>query len=67
MDFKESFCWHFSVSNDDIISQRPGLKTEPGLKAVVDIFWFEIGLGFEEPDGAPKPRTPSSFPWGQPW
>ena len=39
-----------------------------GLKTVVvnDIFWFERGSGFEEPDGASKQRIPRSFPWGQP-
>ena len=32
----------------------------PGLKAGVenDIFWSEIGSGFEEPGGTPQPRIP---------
>ena len=27
MDFKNFFCWRSNPSNDDIISQKPGLKT----------------------------------------
>ena len=42
------------LSNDDIISSKPGLKT--GVKN--DIFWSEIGSGFREPGGIPQPRIP---------
>ena len=39
------FCAFSNLSNDEIISQRPGLKT--GVKN--DIFWSEIGSGCGEP------------------
>ena len=29
------------------------------------IFWSEIGLGFEEPGGTPRPRIPRSTPRAQ--
>ena len=48
------FCWHFNLSNDDIISLRPGLKT--GVKN--DIFCSEIGSGFGELGSALLPRIP---------
>ena len=40
------FCACSNLSNDEIISQRPGLKT--GVKN--DNFWSEIGSGFGELD-----------------
>ena len=60
MDYKKSFCPPSNRSNhtgnDDIISQRPDLKT--GVKN--GIFWFEIGSGFGKPGGTHTPRIPSS-------
>ena len=41
------------LSNDDIMSQGPGLKT--GVQN--DIFWSEMG----EPGGTPPPRIPGSL------
>jgi len=38
----------------------------PGLKTGVEnyIFWSEIGSGFEEPEGIPRPRIPRSTALG---
>ena len=47
MDFKNFFCACSNLSNDEIISQRPDLKT--GVKN--DIYWSETGSGFGEPGG----------------
>ena len=53
------FCWRSNLSNDDIISQGPGLKT--GEKN--DIFSRSgIGSGFGEPGGTPPPRIPRTTP-----
>ena len=53
---EEFFCLRSNLSNNGIISaKRPGLKT--GVEN--DIFWAEIGSGFEEPGGTPPPRIPS--------
>ena len=41
------FCACSNLSNDEIISQRPDLKT--GVKN--DIYWSETGSGFGEPGG----------------
>ena len=61
MDFKKSFCPRSNRSNhtgnDDIISQRPDLKT--GVKN--GIFWSEIGSGFGKPGGTHTPRIPSTI------
>jgi len=58
MYFKKSLLFSAVLSNDEIISSRPGLKT--GVKN--DIFWSEIGSGFGEPGGTPPPRIPRSTP-----
>ena len=58
MDFKKCLLFSAVLSNDDIISLKPGLKT--GVKN--DIFWSEIGSGFGEPAGTPPPRIPRSTP-----
>ena len=29
-----------------------------------DIFWSEVGSGFEKPDGIPPPRIPRTLPGG---
>ena len=39
---RNRFRWCSNLSNDDIISWRPGLKT--GVKN--DSFWSQIGSGF---------------------
>ena len=52
------FGWCSNLSNDDIISKRPGLKT--GVKN--DIFWSEIGSGFGELDGTPHEEFPGEPP-----
>ena len=57
MDFNKSFPF-LLVSNDHIMSQRPGLKTE--VKNV--IFWSEIRRGFGEPGDIP----PSRISWSTP-
>ena len=64
------FCCCSNLSNDDIISERPGLiigmdfRGAPGLKTGMknDIFWSKIGSAFEEPDGTPRPRIPKIPP-----
>ena len=60
MDFKQSFCPRSNrsnhIGNDDIISQRPDLKT--GVKN--GIFWSEIVSRFVKPGGTHTPRIPSS-------
>jgi len=63
MNFKKIFIVAV-LSNDDIISSRPCLKTGPGLKTGVksDIFWSEIGSVFGEPGSIPQPRIPRSIP-----
>ena len=54
------FSWRSNLSNDDIISQGPGLKT--GEKN--DTFSRSgIGSGFGEPGGPPPPRIPRTTPW----
>ena len=73
IEFKKSFCCCCSnLSNDDIITEIPGLKTEigfyrPGLKTGVknDIIWSEIRARFREPGGESPPRIPRSTPLGQ--
>ena len=60
VDFKKSFIWRSNLSNDDIISYRPGLKTLPSVEN--EIFWSEIGSGFGEPGGILPPRIPRSTP-----
>ena len=55
--FEEFFCLRSYLRNDNIISARPGLKT--GVENL-NIFWSEIGSGFEEPGGTPPPRIPRS-------
>ena len=52
------FCCCFNLSNDDIISYRPGLKT--AVKN--NIFWSEIGPGFGEPGGTPHQEFPEVPP-----
>ena len=55
------FCCCSNLSNDDIISERPGLiigmdfRGAPRLKTGMknDIFWSEIGSGFGERGGTP--------------
>ena len=44
--------------------QKPGLKTDMGLKRGVEngTFWSEIGPGFREPGGTALPRIPGSNP-----
>ena len=54
--FKKSFSWHSNLSNDNIISKRPGMKT--GVKNA--IFGSEIGSGFQELSGASSSRIPWS-------
>ena len=66
---EEFFCSCFNLSNNNLISalkarsengygfKRSGRKT--GVEN--DIFWSEIGSGFEEPDGTPPLRIPSSY------
>ena len=49
------------VSNDDMISARPGQK----MVVKNDIYWCEIGSGFGEPGGTALPRIPRSTPL--PW
>ena len=64
------FCCCSNLSNDDIISERPGLRIgmdfrgAPGLKTGMknDIFWSKIGSAFEEPGGTPPPRIPEIPP-----
>ena len=56
MHFKKCFSWHSNLSNDNIISTRPGMKT--GVKNA--IFWSEIGSGFQELCGASSSRIPRS-------
>ena len=58
MDFKKSFMLFSNLSNDDMISLRPGLKT--GAKN--DIFSSEIGSGFGEQGGMPPRRIPGVPP-----
>ena len=58
MDLKNVFCWRCKLSNDDIISQRSGLKT--GVEN--DMFWSEIGPGFKTRGGTRPPRFPRSTP-----
>ena len=48
------FCWRSNLSNEDIIPQRPGLKTD--VKNF--IFWSEIGSGFVEPAAHPHHEFP---------
>ena len=54
------FRWCSNQSNDDIISQRPGLK----MGVNNDIFWSEIVSGFGEPGGTPPTGIPRSNPGG---
>ena len=55
MDLKNVFCLLANLSDNDIISAKSsGLKT--GVKN--DVFWSEIGSGFEEPGGTPHQEFP---------
>ena len=58
MNFKKSFMLRSNLSNDDMISWRPGLKT--GAKN--DIFSPDIGSGFVEPGGIRPRKIPRSNP-----
>ena len=59
MNFKKlAFLLPFLLSSDDIISQRPGMKTFVKFY----IFWSEIGSGFGEPSGTPPPRISRCIP-----
>ena len=61
MNFKKPFFCSFNLSDDDIISV---LRKHVMLRFVTasrsengcgdDIFWSEIGSGFEEPGGTPS-------------
>ena len=56
------FCWRSNLSNDDIIPQRPGLKT--GVKTF--ILWSETGSGFREPAAHSHHEFPgrsTPLPW----
>ena len=64
------FCCCSNLSNDDIISERPGLRIgmnfrgEPGLKTGVknDNFWSKIGSAFGEPGGTPPTKNSRDTP-----
>ena len=68
MDFKKSFLvlFYISVSNNDLISWRQGLKSGREARSVSgrknDIFWSEIGSGFRESKGTPLPKINRSTP-----
>ena len=55
-DFLKSFCWRPNLSNNDIISYRPDLKTS------VKNFWSKIESRFGEPGGTTPPRISRSIP-----
>ena len=59
---KNLFCWRSNLSNDDMISARPGQK----MVVKNDIFWCEIGSGYGEPGGTALPRIPRSTPTPRP-
>ena len=64
------FCCCSNLSNDDIISETPGLiigmdfRGAPRLKTGMknDIFWSKIGSAFKEPGSTPPPRIPETPP-----
>ena len=56
MHFKKRFSWRSNLSNENIISTRPGMKM--GVKSA--IFWSEIGAGFQELCSASSSRIPRS-------
>ena len=58
MDFKKSLLFSAVLSNDDIISSKPGLKT--GVKN--DIFWSDIGSDLENRAAHPHQEFPGVPP-----
>ena len=55
MDFKISLV--FNLSNDDIISAHG--RSENGCEN--GVFWSEIGSGFGEAGGTPRPRIATGY------
>ena len=58
MDFKKSLLLPSSLSNDDIISSRSGLKT----RFKNDVFWSEIGRHTSTKNSLKHPPPPPSHP-----
>ena len=54
------------VSNDDNFFLKARSENRSGQKMDVenDIFWSDIGSGFDEPGSTPPPRIPRSIPLG---
>ena len=70
MDFKNFFCWSSNLSNDDIISQKPGLKTGMDFigqvtKWVGKIILFGLKQGQDLENRAAYPHQ--EFPGVPPW